>query len=97
MTNVAMVHKGGQFICVHPKLSSPKLGMVIALTSDPAKMIGLQFTDDVGGHSCDGRGVDRHCLWVRPEHIMTVEEHRAASRASAASESQDLEELRLRD
>ncbi len=71
MTLATSVNKGDEFWCTHRRLPKPMLGVVIALTDQPGKLIGLEFKDNVKGHSCDGRGANGHCLWVAPEHILT--------------------------
>ena len=58
-----------QYWCVHRTLMKPLLGTIIALTNSPGKMIGIQFDVNINGHSCDGRGVDGHCLWVTSQII----------------------------
>jgi hypothetical protein len=59
----------------HPnKQQFPARVRVIAITPLPGKTIGVMFDQNVGGHSCDGRGPDGHCLWVAPHHILTDEQ-----------------------
>lgn len=99
MTKAKKISKGDTFICQHPRLGTAIPGKVIALTTDETKQIGLQFEQNVNGHSCDGRGPDGHCLWVRPQHILTLEEYEQEQKVKlAAAESlaaADLEELIL--
>lgn len=89
--------KGDKFICTHPRLGDALIGTVIALTKDETKMIGLQFDEPMNGHTCDGRGKDKHCLWVRPAHLMTVEDYEDQMKAKEAAreltKANDLEEL----
>lgn len=99
MTKVEKIQKGDKFVCMHPRMPAPFVGVVIALTTDPGKMIGLEFPDPIGIHSCDGRGKDKHCIWVRPEHIATEEEFTQSLKvkeATKAAAAKDLEELVLR-
>lgn len=96
--NDVKIIKGSEVICVHPRLSQPIEGVVIALTSEPGKMIGLQLKEEAGFHTCDGRGKDKYCIWVRPEHIMTKEELEASKKVKEDSlvKYQEFEELVLR-
>lgn len=99
MTKTNKIKKGDKFVCLHPRMSAPVVGSVIALTSDPTKMIGLEFDDAVGFHSCDGRGKDKYCIWVRPEDILTEEEYTESIKAKEAIQAAaavDLEEIVLR-
>ena len=63
--------KGDEYWCMLTRLPVPKKGKIIALSTSLAKQIGLEFDEDVGGHSCDGRGKDGHCLYCRVEHLAT--------------------------
>lgn len=92
------IKKGDIVICSHPRLSHPSKGIIIALTDEPGKMIGIELTEQVGFHSCDGRGRDKHCVWARPEHIMTQEEYSSNIRVKEESlrKYQEFEELVLR-
>ncbi len=47
-------------------------GTVIALTDEPGKAIGVEYDEAVGEHSCDGRGKDRFCSWIHPDHVFDV-------------------------
>lgn len=99
MTKVAKVRKGDKFVCLHPRMAAPTVGSVIALTSDPGKMIGLEFENQVGVHSCDGRGKDKHCIWVHPDNILTEDEYAELLKVREAVQTAatvDLEELDLR-
>lgn len=99
MTKSEKIRKGDKFVCLHPRMSQPAVGDVIALTSDPGKMIGLEFSDPIGLHSCDGRGKDGYCIWVRPEHLLTEDEFTEslkAKKAAQAALATDLEEIVLR-
>ncbi len=97
MTKVKKIVKGDVFICLHPRLGAAIPGKVIALTSDETKQIGLEFDQNVNGHSCDGRGLDGHCLWVRPQYILTPAEYEQELKAKQAAAdviaANDLEEL----
>jgi hypothetical protein len=57
---------GQQYWCVARRLSQPLLGTIVALTDAIGKSIGLEFTENIVGHSCDGRGKNGYCLWVTP-------------------------------
>ena len=99
MTNVSKIKKGEKFVCLHAHMSEPTVGTVIALTSDPGKMIGLEFEKDVGIHSCDGRGKNKYCIWVRPENILTEEEYAQLLKVKETTSktiSADLDEIVLR-
>lgn len=75
MTQVKKISKGDKFVCTLDRLSKPTLGTVIALTNEPGKLIGLQFAEDVKGHSCDNRGKHGYCLWVSRYNILTESEY----------------------
>lgn len=99
MTSVKKIIKGDIFWCLGQGLSQPVKGTVIALTSNLGKRIGLEFAEPVGAHSCDGRGKDGYCLWVREDDILTEDEYQAKLAADAATtaalDAVDLEELTL--
>lgn len=78
MTQAKKISKGDKFVCTLKRLSKPLIGTVIALTNEPGKKIGLEFEEDVKGHSCDGRGKDGHCLWASQYDILTKEEYEAS-------------------
>lgn len=59
-------------------------GVVVAITSDPEKQIGVEFPDPVGKHHCDGRGEHGHCLWVRAEHVRHPGHHAELEKARQA-------------
>jgi hypothetical protein len=75
MTQAVTISVGDKMWCTHRRLPSPLLGTIIVLTDEPGKMIGLEFEEEVNGHTCDGRGQDKKCLWVLPIHIMTEVEY----------------------
>jgi hypothetical protein len=89
--------KGDKFVCVHPKLGEALVGTVIALTKDETKMIGIEFDVKMNGHSCDDRGRNGHCLWVRPHDLLTIDEYenqlKAKEAAKKAAFENDLEEM----
>lgn len=99
MTSVKSIKKGDKFWCLGQGIASPTLGTVIALTTNPAKSIGLQFDVNVGGHSCDNRGVHGQCLWVRSFDILTDEEYEAKKAVESSmvesSASEDIEVLEV--
>ena len=99
MTSVKSIKKGDKFWCLGQGIATPTFGTVIALTTNPAKSIGLQFDTKIGGHTCDGRGVEGCCLWVRPVDILTDEEFQAKNAAEAAMEeaatSEDIEVIEV--
>jgi hypothetical protein len=75
MTKPANVKKGEQYWCVHRRLALPMQGTCIALTDNVGKQVGIQFEENIGGHSCDGRGEHGKCLWFRPSNLYTDEEY----------------------
>jgi len=97
MTKVKKISKGDKFVCLHPRMPCVAIGKVIALTSDPSKMIGLEFDDPIGIHSCDNRGKDKHCIWVSPNDILTEEEYDELMKAkkSTAAVPVDYDEIIL--
>jgi hypothetical protein len=98
MTKIAKIKKGDKFVCLHPRMAQIYVGTVVALTTDPAKAVGLEFVEQVGFHSCDGKGKDKHCIWVRPSDILTEEEYaiRNKIKQDAARSFVELDELVLR-
>lgn len=99
MTKVNRIIKGDKFICIHPRVKGGHLGTVISITTNPTKNIGLQFDQPIGFHSCDGKGKDGYCIWVRPSDIMTEEEYKEDQKirnAASAVATTELEELILR-
>ena len=99
MTAVKQIHRGDQFWCVGQGVVEPILGTVIALTSYCGKQIGLEFEGFSAGHSCDGRGKNKQCLWVTPGDIFTPTEYQAKldadSAGDAANNAVDLDVLVL--
>ena len=99
MTSVKSIKKGDKFWCLGQGIETPTLGTVIALTTNPTKTIGLQFETKIAGHSCDGRGPEGYCLWVRPDDILTEEEYEAKKATEVAIEeavvSEDIEVLEI--
>lgn len=99
MTSVKSIHKGDKFWCLGQGLAQPAFGTVIALTSNLGKQIGLEFDEPIGVHSCDGRGKEGYCLWVRAEDILTDDEYNAKQVADAATAASlaadDLDEITL--
>lgn len=55
------------------RLNAPTKATIIAITNTPGKMVGVQFKDPIGIHTCDGRGPFKHCMWVHPNHLLTLE------------------------
>jgi hypothetical protein len=52
----------------------------------------------MNGHSCDGRGPDRHCLWVSPVHILTEVEYEdriTAEQAALAAKPKEFQSITL--
>lgn len=68
---LSSLKKGDEIYCTLSRLGKPKKGKIIALTTNPAKQIGLEFDEDVAGCSCDGRGKQGYCLWAKVEHLAT--------------------------
>lgn len=98
MTNIKKIKKGDRFVCLHPRITTHALGTVIAITSNPSKQIGLELDEPVGFHSCDGRGKDKYCIWVRTTDIFTQEEYENNKVITNTKQSfEDLEELILRN
>ena len=98
MTQASKVSVGDKMWCTHRRLSSPLLGTIIALTDEPGKVIGLEFEEDMNGHSCDGRGPDRHCLWVSSVHILTEVEYEdriTAEQAALAAKPKEFQSITL--
>jgi hypothetical protein len=60
--------------CNEPKLKGALPAKLVALTSEPGKIVGVEFNEDIGGHSCDGAGLQGHCMWILPENIFTTKE-----------------------
>jgi len=91
MTQADSINKGDKFWCIHRRLPKAMLGTVIVMTDEPGKLVGMEFEDCFGGHSCDGRGKDGHCLWVGPEYMLTEDEY--ASEQAAKQEVSAYSEL----
>lgn len=77
---------GDKYWCVMRKLPHPMLGTIIRLTNTAGKHIGLQFEEDVCGHSCDGHGLNGRCFWVTTEWIYSEEEWESLSKISRSSQ-----------
>lgn len=75
MTQVKKINKGDKFVCTLARLPKPTLGTVIALTNEPGKLIGLEFAEDIKGHSCDNRGKPGYCLWASKYDVLTEAEY----------------------
>jgi hypothetical protein len=71
---MAKIKKGEEYWCLLARLGKPRKGKVISLTSVLSKQIGLEFSENVSGHSCDGKGKNGYCLWCRAEHLATDEQ-----------------------
>jgi hypothetical protein len=105
-TQAPKIKKGDKLWCFHRKMGDkPMLGTVICLTTEPGKLIGLQFDEPVPeglAHlDCDGRGKKGHCAWAHPDHVLTEEEYKGkleaeAAAKQAAAEIKELDELVLR-
>jgi hypothetical protein len=92
------VSKGDELYYRGRRVSEPTLCKVIAITTDEAKQIGLEFKTDVGGHSCDGRGKQGFCLWARSWDLMTKAEYKAmqeAQEAAIANAPKELDSIEL--
>lgn len=50
---------GDRIICSAPNYGGLK-GRIIAKGD---KKIGVEFEEDIAGHSCDGMGKNHHCRW----------------------------------
>ena len=75
MTQVKKINKGDKLVCTLRRLVQPLVGEVIALTNEPGKLIGLEFNEDVKGHSCDNRGKQGYCLWASQFDVLTEAEY----------------------
>jgi len=89
MTQVKKISKGDKFICVRNGLEAT----VISLTTEPGKLIGLQFTQNVNGHSCDNRGPHGFCLWASQSDILTRQEFEASLKVKEEAAALVYEEL----
>jgi|6_EtaG_2_1085325.scaffolds.fasta_scaffold30031_2 hypothetical protein len=94
--------KGDKYWCMLPRLKEPKKGKIISLSTSLSKQIGLEFDEDVGGHSCDGCGKQGYCLYCRISHlanddmIKAIEEQRKADLERIKGvEGESLEEIDL--
>jgi len=99
MTQASEISVGDKLWCTHRRLLRPMLGIIIALTSEPGKLIGLEFLEDVGGHSCDNRGKNGYCLWAVSEHVMTEAEYasfEAAKQTARDSQYQEYKKVILK-
>jgi hypothetical protein len=64
---------GDEVVVVYPqRLAFPTRAKIIAITNEPGKVLGVQFESPVGIHSCDGRGQDKHCMWIHPDNLLTM-------------------------
>ena len=99
MTKAKKIVKGDKFVCLLPRLGTPLVGTVISLTTDETKQVGLEFDQQVNGHTCDGRGKEGHCLWTRPAFLLTIEEYEQQLKSKLAAADNiggtDLDELVL--
>jgi len=68
---MASIKKGDTLWCTLPRLAKPMKGTIIAITNTVGKQIGLEFEEEIGGHSCDGRGKEGHCLWCNLKDLAT--------------------------
>lgn len=84
MTFVKTISVGDRFVVTHEPRVASAWGNVIALTDEPGKMIGFELDEEVGIHSCDGRGKNGYCVWATPEMIYTESEWEAFQAEEAA-------------
>lgn len=105
------IKKGDTVFCVHRKAidggtvpGMPIQGKIIGITSRENRQIAIELDEPVQfAHSCEGRGKDGHCIWVRPWHVLTPAEWETkkkeleeAAKNAAALET-EVEELVLRN
>jgi hypothetical protein len=93
------------WIMGHEEVPVARKGKVIRLTSEPGKAVGIEFEEPIGGvdsngqpwgvaHTCDGRGKNGHCLYVRPDQVLdekSMQTHKA--RMAELAEPSPFEEL----
>lgn len=105
------IKKGDEVFCVHRKAidggetpGMPIKGKIIAITSRQNRQIAIQLDEKVyQGGSCDGRGEEGFCLWVRPWHLLTPEEWESKKKQleevakNAKALDTEVEELVLRN
>jgi len=69
------IKKGDEYWCIHPRVirggNPPLKGKIIVLSTGTSKQVGLEFAEDIGGHTCDGRGENGKCLWVSVSDLAT--------------------------
>ena len=90
------------------ELPRPRKGTIIRLSSEPGKAVGVEFEEPLGGvdengqswgtiHTCDGRGKNGYCLYVRPDQVLDEKAMKAHSARQAeaveASKFDEYEEL----
>ncbi len=90
-TRAKSIQKGQKFWSLHPKLGRPMLGTVVCLTTEPGKMVGLEFEEPLPpglSHlDLDGRAKKGYSMWAHPEHILTEKEYEGACEAQAAAKA----------
>lgn len=94
------IKKGDTVVVLpHDSIGVAKEAVVLTLTSDPTKQVGVEFSEPVlRGHSCDNRGRQGHCWWVRAALIRTPATHAAetaAVREAATKPAVELDALEL--
>lgn len=99
-TKIDKIRRGDKFWCTHRQLGKPMLGLVICLTDEPGKLVGLQFKEavppGVAHLDCDGRGIKGHCIWAHPDFLYTAEEFALLNEPKIASPFHELKELPVR-
>jgi hypothetical protein len=99
MTQAAKIVKGQKLWCIHRQLLKPMLGVVICLTTEPGKQIGLQFEEQVPARlahlDLDGRGKKGYCVWAHVSHVLTEQEYqdKLVSEELARKEAADIKEV----
>ena len=95
------IKKGDVIFCVHrialgggttPGL--PIKGTILGITAKLNRQIAVELDEPIeGGHNCDGRGKDKHCVWCRPNHILTPAEWdvKLAAMKAASKATKDLD------
>lgn len=73
----------------------PLTGTIIALTDEPGKLIGVQFEQELfAGHSCDGVGVNKKCLWVHYSNVITDEQLAMLNQRAQAQAAKDSKKVK---
>lgn len=82
------------------QMSRPLVGTVVCITTEPGKILGLQFEeklpDNLSHLDLDGRGKKGYCVWAHPSQVMTEDEHKAMLDSRKGKPThQELDELEV--